>query len=76
LHAFEEMPKHKVNEAITVQCLQGSVLFSTADQNLELITGSVISLPGKGPHSLTARRGSLMLVTVAEKPASPNCQFW
>lgn len=66
LHAFEEMPEHKVNGPITVQCLQGAVLFSTADEKIELITGSIISLPAKVPHSLTARRGSLMLVTVAE----------
>jgi quercetin dioxygenase-like cupin family protein len=65
LHAFEEMPEHRVKGGITVQCLQGHVLFSTADQSMELITGSVISLPAGAPHSLIARRGSLMLVTVA-----------
>lgn len=66
LRASEEMPEHKVKGAITVQCLQGSVLFSTAGESVELFTGSLISLPGSVPHSLIARRGSLLLVTVCE----------
>jgi quercetin dioxygenase-like cupin family protein len=67
LHALEEMPDHKVKGAITVQCLHGSVLFSTEQDSVELITGSIISLPGGVLHKLVARRGSLMLVTVSEQ---------
>jgi quercetin dioxygenase-like cupin family protein len=67
LRANEEMPEHKVKGPITVQCLQGSVLFRTATEDAELITGSLISLPGEVSHSLFARRASLMLVTVFEQ---------
>ena len=63
LHALEEMPEHKVNGAITVQVLQGSVLFVAADEKRELSTGSLISLPPAVPHSLYARAASLMLIT-------------
>ena len=66
LGASEEMPEHQVKGPITVQCLQGAVLFSTAEESVELISGSLISLPGRVPHSLVARRASLMLVTVCE----------
>jgi quercetin dioxygenase-like cupin family protein len=66
LRAEEEMPEHKVKGPITVQCLQGRVLFSTADDSAELISGSLISLPGGVPHRLFARTASLMVVTVAE----------
>ena len=66
LRASEEMPEHKVKGAITVQCLQGRVLFSTAEESIELEAGSLISLPGGVSHNLVARRGSLMLVTVSE----------
>jgi len=66
LRAGEEMPEHKVKGPITVQCLQGRVLFSTADDSTELISGSIISLPGGVPHSLFARTASLMIVTVSE----------
>jgi quercetin dioxygenase-like cupin family protein len=66
LHAGEEMPEHKVKGPITVQCLQGSVLFSTAEESIEWISGSIISLPGGVPHSLVARGSSLMVVTVCE----------
>jgi quercetin dioxygenase-like cupin family protein len=66
LRAGEEMPEHKVKGPITVQCLQGNVLFSTADESVELQSGSIISLPGGVPHSLNARTASLMIVTVCE----------
>jgi quercetin dioxygenase-like cupin family protein len=66
LRASEEMPEHKAKGAITVQCLQGAVLFSTAEESVDLETGSLISLPGGVLHSLVARRASLILVTVCE----------
>jgi len=66
LHALEEMPEHKVKGAITVQCLQGSVLFSTENESVELTTGSIVIVPGGVPHKLVARRGSLMLVTASD----------
>lgn len=66
LHAGEQMPEHKVSGPITVHCLQGSVLFRTATEEAELVSGSLLSLPGQVPHSLLARRASLILVTVCE----------
>lgn len=66
LRAGEAMPEHAVKGPITVQCLQGNVLFTTPEESTELITGSLISLPTGVPHSLVARTGSLMLVTVCE----------
>lgn len=66
LHASEEMPEHQVKGPITVQCLQGTVLFSTNEESVELISGSIISLPGGVPHRLVARTASLLLVTVRE----------
>ena len=66
LRANDEMPEHKVKGPITVQCLQGSVVFRTATEEAEMITGSLLSLPAEIPHSLLARRASLMLVTVCD----------
>lgn len=66
LRANEEMAEHKVKGPITVHCLHGSVLFRTATQEADLATGSLLSLPGGVPHSLLARRASLLLITVCE----------
>jgi quercetin dioxygenase-like cupin family protein len=66
LRAGEEMPEHQVKGPITVHCLQGSVLFRTGTEDAELMSGSLLSLGGGVPHSLSARRASLLLVTVCE----------
>jgi quercetin dioxygenase-like cupin family protein len=66
LHALEEIPDHKAKAAITVQCLEGAVLFSTEHESVELTTGSIISLPGGETHKLLARQDALMLITLAD----------
>src|SRR5215831_13820672 len=67
LRAGEEMPEHKVKGPISVQCLEGSVLFRTATGEAELTAGSLLTLPAEVPHRLIARPNSLMLVTVFEE---------
>ena len=66
LRADEEMPEHKVNGPITVQCLQGALQFRTGTEDEELIAGSLLTLAGGVPHALLARRASLLLITVCE----------
>ena len=66
LKASEEMPEHKTRGAITVQCLQGLVLFTEGEDRAELVPGAVISVRGGSPHSVLARSNSLLLVTVSE----------
>ena len=66
LRVDEEMPEHKVNGPITVQCLQGALQFRTGTEDEELIAGSLLTLAGGVPHALLARRASLLLITVCE----------
>ncbi len=66
LKASEEMPEHKTRGAITVQCLQGQVLFVEGDDKVDLTPGVVISVAGNAPHSVIARLDSLLLITVSE----------
>jgi len=66
LRANEETPEHKVKGLITLHRLQGSVLFRTAAEAEESVTGSLLSRAGEVPHSLLARCASLLLATVWE----------
>lgn len=66
LKASEEMPEHKTHGAITVQCLQGHALFIEGQDEVELVSGVVISVAGGVQHSVMARSDSLMLVTVSD----------
>jgi quercetin dioxygenase-like cupin family protein len=67
LKAEEEMPEHQVRGPITVHCLHGRALFVTGEDNLDLLPGTLVSLPGGAPHRLIARTASLLLVSVCEQ---------
>ena len=45
LREGEEIPEHQNRGAITVQCMQGHVIFFAAGERIELTPGLLISLP-------------------------------
>lgn len=66
LKADEAIPEHHTRGAISVQCLQGDVRFSTGGEACDLQAGLLLSLAAGAPHALQARQDSLLLVTIAE----------
>ena len=64
LRAGEDMPRHKVPGAISIQCLEGSVDVTTPTHAVLLQAGEVVVLTGGDPHALHARVDTSVLVTV------------
>lgn len=65
----KSMPPHKVAGDITVQCLEGSILFSSEGKDQVLAAGDMLYLAGGVVHSLTGVEDACALVhIVLRKP--------
>ena len=64
LPAGKEIPEHKAPGEITVQCLEGKVLFTAHGEQRELVAGKFLYLATGEPHALKALENSSLLVTV------------
>jgi len=74
LAAGKEIPEHRVSGPITVQCLEGHVVFTSGGQRRELAAGQLLHLTGNEPHAVRAVKSSSVLVTIVhctEKKAAP-----
>lgn len=60
----KEFREHKVPGEITVQCLEGLIEFSTAEQTQQLRPGDMLYLDGGDPHAVSALEDASVLVTV------------
>lgn len=65
LHPEAAMKKHSATGAITVQVLQGAIIFETLNQKSELTRGKMIALPAGIPHQVYAVEESFFLLTLA-----------
>ncbi len=73
LPAGKEIPSHKAPNEITVQCLEGRVLFTTEGKSQELGPGQLLYLAAGEPHALMAVESSSLLVTLLlAKPKPPE----
>tara|TARA_R110002111_G_scaffold262613_1_gene339539 strand:- start:153968 stop:154300 length:333 start_codon:yes stop_codon:yes gene_type:complete len=64
LKAGKEIATHSTSAPITVQCLEGKVIFSTLGNALEMRAGDLLFLNGGEPHSVNAVENSSMLLTI------------
>jgi quercetin dioxygenase-like cupin family protein len=64
LPAGKEIPVHQAPGAITVQCLEGRVLFTAHEKSQELDAGKFLYLTPTEPHSLKGVEDSSLLVTI------------
>lgn len=64
LPAGKEIAAHKAPGEITVQCLEGRVVFTCHGKSPELLPGDFMYLADSEPHALTARENSVLLVTI------------
>ena len=62
--AGKDIPRHQVSESITVQCLEGRVIFTTGEKDQELSAGQFMYLAGGEPHALRGVEDSSLLVTI------------
>ena len=68
----KQIPTHKAPGPITVQCLEGRILFTAHNQSQELGAGSLVHLAASVPHSLQGIEDASLLVTLllsAKEPA-------
>tara|TARA_R110002072_G_scaffold284006_1_gene447848 strand:- start:60001 stop:60324 length:324 start_codon:yes stop_codon:yes gene_type:complete len=66
LPAGKTIPEHKAPKEITVQCVSGSVDFTTKGETHHMTTGKLLHLEPGELHALTAIEASVMLVTMAK----------
>ncbi|MEX1229679.1 MAG: cupin domain-containing protein [Planctomycetaceae bacterium] len=64
LTAGKVIPAHATAGEITVQCLEGHVVFTTMGKDLELTTGDLLFLTAHEPHAVRAVDDSSLLVTI------------
>lgn len=62
-----EIPPHRVDGPITVQCLEGTCEFHVDGDARPMVPGSWIYLEGNTMHSVTALQSSVLLVTILFK---------
>jgi quercetin dioxygenase-like cupin family protein len=64
LPAEKAIPTHKAPGEITVQCLEGHVIFTAAGKTQDLTAGQLLYLKAEQPHSVQAIEHSSVLVTM------------
>lgn len=67
LLAGKEIKRHSVAGEITVQCLEGKIVFSSEESECELTAGKLLYLSGSDEHALRAVEDSSLLVTILLK---------
>lgn len=65
LHEDAVIAKHTANGVISVQVLEGEILFNAADQSVVLKKGQMITLHKGELHSVAAIKESVFLLTIA-----------
>jgi quercetin dioxygenase-like cupin family protein len=64
IRSGKEITTHKAPGPITVQCLEGRVVFTALGRSQELEAGEFIYLSAAEPHSLKGIEDSSLLVTI------------
>jgi quercetin dioxygenase-like cupin family protein len=67
LHAGAEMKTHTAPGAINVHVIEGLILFTTEKQTVEMDEGKMVALHAGIPHSVTARKESVFLLTLCTR---------
>jgi len=69
LHKGAEMARHTANGMISVQVLEGEMLFNTDEQPVELSKGQMLALHKGIPHSVLAKEETIFLLTLTTEAA-------
>ena len=72
LHKDAEMATHTADGMISVQVLEGQILFTTEEQLVELGQGEMLALHENVPHSVLAKEETIFLLTLTTTLAGKN----
>lgn len=73
LRAGAVLSSHRADGPITVQMLEGRIMFSVESQDVMLTEGQVLSLQAGLPHAVEAPEDAVFLLTVVpERIAAPG----
>ena len=72
LHKDAEMKEHTADGIISVQVLEGQILFATKEQSVELGQGEMLTLHENVPHSVLAKEETIFLLTLTTTLAGKN----
>lgn len=61
----KKIPQHEAPGDITVQCLEGHILFTVGDQVKDMRAGDMLYLQANDPHSLEGIEDSSILLTIS-----------
>ena len=64
LHKDAEMIKHTADGMISIQVMEGQILFTTKGQSIELDSGQMLALHENLPHSVLAKEETIFLLTL------------
>ena len=64
LHKDAEMIKHTADGIISIQVMEGKILFKTEEQSIELGSGQMLALHENIPHSVVAMEETIFLLTL------------
>lgn len=65
MHKDFILKEHSATPEISIQVLEGEILFSTDKDETRLSKGEMVSLQTKIPHEIKANKESFMLLTLA-----------
>jgi quercetin dioxygenase-like cupin family protein len=68
VRADGQVPLHQVTGAITVHTLIGNATLTVNDRSYVLAPGNVLPIAAGAPHSVSADRESVLLITHALRP--------
>ena len=72
LPAGKVIAPHSVPGEVTVQCIEGRVVFEAGDKEVELTRGNLTYLAGSEQHAVRAEEDSSLLVTILLKRKSSD----
>lgn len=64
LHKDAEMKKHTADGMISIQVIEGQILFTTEEQSVEFGKGEMLALHENVPHSVLAKEETIFLLTL------------
>ena len=75
LHKNAEMKKHTADGMISIQVMEGQILFTTKEQSIELGSGQMLALHENVPHSVLAKEETIFLLTLTTTSAGKNSGY-
>ncbi len=68
LPAGKTVPEHRVGGELTVQCLEGQLVFHLGERSTAMRAGELLCVPAGAPHALQALEDCSVLVTLLLPP--------